>query len=56
MKRILCIVMIICLLVLLLAACSPDHTKIRIGVLSGPTALGALKLWSGNDPRYEFTL
>ena len=56
MKRILCIIMIICLLVPLIAACAPDDTKIRIGVLSGPTAMGALKLWSDNDPRYEFVL
>ena len=56
MKRILCIITIICLLVPLLAACAPDDTTIRIGVLSGPTAMGALKLWSDSDPRYEFTL
>lgn len=56
MKRILCIIMIICLLVPLLAACAPDDTTIRIGVLSGPTAMGALKMWSDGDARYEFTL
>lgn len=56
MKRIVCIIMVICLLIPLLAACAPDDTKIRIGVLSGPTAMGALKLWNDNDPRYEFTL
>ena len=56
MKRILCIITVICLLVPLLAACAPDDTTIKVGVLSGPTAMGALKLWADNDPRYEFTL
>ena len=72
MKKILCIILAFCLLTSLLTACTPggsgattttteaganpDNTKIRIGVLSGPTAMGALKLWSDNDPRYEFTL
>lgn len=56
MKRILCIITVICLLVPLLSACAPDDTKIKIGVLSGPTAMGALKLWDESDPRYEFTL
>lgn len=56
MKRLVCIITVICLLIPLLAACAPDDTKIKIGVLSGPTAMGALKLWNDNDPRYEFVL
>ena len=56
MKRIVCIIAIICLLLPLLAACGPDDTTIRIGVLNGPTAMGALKMWEDGDTRYEFTL
>ena len=56
MKRILCFILAILLLLPSLSACAPDDTKIRIGVLSGPTAMGALKLWNDNDPRYEFVL
>lgn len=65
MKRILCTILIICLLVTMLAACTPSDggvvtteppTTINVGVLNGPTAMGALKLWADNDTRYEFTL
>lgn len=56
MKRIVCLLLTLCLLLPLLAACGPDKTTIRIGVLNGPTAMGALKMWEDGDTRYEFTL
>lgn len=56
MKRIVCILLTLCLLLPLLAACGPDDTTIRIGVLNGPTAMGALKMWDDGDTRYEFTV
>lgn len=56
MKRIVCFLLTLCLLIPLLAACGPDKTTIRIGVLNGPTAMGALKMWEDGDTRYEFTL
>ena len=56
MKRIVCLLLAFCLLVPLLAACGPDDTTIRIGVLSGPTAMGALKLMKDGDARYEFEI
>ncbi len=54
MKRIVCLLLAFCLLVPLLAACGPDDSTIRIGVLSGPTAMGALRLMKDADPRYDF--
>ena len=56
MKRIVCLLLMICLLIPLLSACAPDDTTIKIGVLNGPTAMGALKMWADADPRYEFKL
>ncbi len=56
MKRIVCLLLAFCLLAPLLAACGPDNTTIRIGVLSGPTAMGALSLMKEGDERYEFEI
>ncbi len=56
MKRILCLLLAVFLLLPLLSACGRDDTTIRIGVLSGPTAMGALKLMKEGDARYEFEI
>lgn len=56
MKRILCLLLAVFLLTPLLSACGPDDTTIRVGVLSGPTAMGALKLMKEGDERYEFEI
>ena len=56
MKRILCFLLALCLLLPLLAACGPDETTVRIGVLAGPTAMGALKMMKEGDARYDFEI
>ena len=56
MKRLLCLLLAVFLLTPLLSACGPDETTVRIGVLSGPTAMGALSLMKEGDVRYEFEI
>ena len=59
MKRIVCLILALCLLVPLIAACGKDDdaqgdVTLKIGVLSGPTAIGALKMMKDGDARYNF--
>ncbi len=70
MKKILCILLTIALLLPTLASCDfkflnpqgptttggPDNTPIKVGLLSGTTGMGAAKLWADADPRYTFEL
>lgn len=56
MKRILCFTLALCLLLPLLVACNSDDDTIRVGLLSGPTAMGALKMMEDADPRYTFKI
>ncbi len=70
MKKILCILLALTLLLPSLASCDfsfldpqasttvggPDNTPIKVGLLSGTTGMGAAKLWSDNDARYTFEL
>ncbi len=57
MKKILCILLALCLFLPALAACGgPDNTPVKIGLLSGTTGMGAAKLWADADPRYTFEL
>ncbi|MBO7293704.1 MAG: ABC transporter substrate-binding protein [Clostridia bacterium] len=56
MKRILCLLLALFLLLPLFTACAPEEDVIRVGVLNGPTAMGALKMMKDADPRYEFKI
>lgn len=70
MKKILCILLTLALLLPALASCDfsfmdpqgtttasgPDNTPIKVGLLSGTTGMGAAKLWADADPRYTFEL
>ena len=70
MKKLLCILLTLALLLPALASCDfsfmnpqstttaegPDNTPIKVGLLSGTTGMGAAKLWADADPRYTFEL
>ena len=54
MKRLLCILLLLSFLMPMLFSCRKDDTEIRVGVLSGPTALGMLALMEEENPQYLF--
>lgn len=63
MKKIVCFVLCLAMFTLLLASCGPDKpeelTKIKIGVMSGPTGMGMAKLMNDNKDnteKYEFSV
>ena len=55
MKRILCLLLALFLLLPLLAACTPEEEAIRVGVLKGTTGMGIVKMAEDADPRYDIT-
>ncbi len=68
MKRLVPYILIICMLLCILSGCTDNETEqaekaevIRVGALTGPTAMGLVKLMDDNDNKlsensYEFTL
>ena len=68
MKRFVSYILAVCMLVCLLGGCAqnePEQTEqaevIRVGALTGPTAMGLVKLMDDNDNKltennYEFSL
>lgn len=55
MKRILCLLLALCLLLPLLVACAPEEDVIKVGVLKGTTGMGIVMMAEEADPRYKIT-
>ncbi len=56
MKRILCFLLAAFLLIPLFAACTPDDAPVKVGVLSGTTGMGAVKMISEGDERFDIEI
>ncbi len=56
MKRILCFLIAILLLIPLFVACSPENGPVKVGVLSGTTGMGAVKMIDEGDERFSIEI
>ena len=56
MKKITALILIVSLVTMLLCSCKKDDTKIKIGVMSGPTGMGMAQLMTDDSAqdKYEF--
>ena len=56
MKKLLALLLTLCLTLPLLAACAEDTTPVNVYTLMGPTGIGMAKLMNDNDGSYSFNL
>ena len=56
MKKLLALLLTLCLTLPLLAACAEDTAPVNVYALKGPTGIGMVKIMNDNDGTYSFNL